>query len=142
MNGATVKVYSLAKDGQTRPFMSNGKRCTNFTVKEFACHDGTDPVFISPTVVDIMQDVRTHYGRPVHVSNHSAYRTPSHNKREGGSAYSYHQYGRAVDFHVEGVAHTEVAAYLETRLPNTGGIGVYSWGVHVDDRKEKSRWNG
>ena len=55
---------------------------------------------------------------------------------------SQHLYGIAADISVPGVAPKTVAAYLETLLPNTGGIGIYSWGVHVDVRKTKSRWNG
>ena len=51
MNGIVVRAYSKAKDGGTKPFMSNGKRCTNFKVSEFACSDGTDPVFIAPALV-------------------------------------------------------------------------------------------
>lgn len=40
MNGAIVKVYSKAKDGGTA-------LSAHFKVREFACHDGTDTVFIS-----------------------------------------------------------------------------------------------
>jgi len=35
-----------------------------------------------------------------------------------------------------------VAAFAETVLKNTGGIGIYGSFVHVDVRKTKSRWNG
>ena len=141
MNGGIVRAYSLAKDGESRPYMSNGQRCTNFKVREFACHDGTDPIFISPAVVDHLQAVRNHFGKPVHVSNHSAYRTPPHNKREDGSAYSYHQYGRAVDFHVEGVEVDEVAAFIETRMWSSGGMIIYrkQGFIHLDDRAVKYR---
>ena len=141
MNGSVVRAYSLAKDGELRPYLSNGKRCANFKVREFACHDGSDPIFISPAMVDIVQAVRTRYGKPVYISNHSAYRTPPHNKREGGSAYSYHLFGRAVDFHVEGVSVDEVAAYIETLMPYTGGLIIYrkQGFLHVDDRMVKYR---
>ena len=42
MNGATVKVYSKAKDGSKA-------LSANFKVREFACSDGTDTIFIAPT---------------------------------------------------------------------------------------------
>ena len=44
----------------------------------------------------------------------------------------------------EGVSVAEAAAYAETLLPGTGGIGRYpaKGFVHVDVRKAKSRWVG
>ena len=142
VNGEAVRVYSLAKDGNARPYMSNGKRCTNFQVKEFRCKDGSDPVFIGCELMDVLQDVRTHFKKGVNVEDHSGFRTPTHNKKVGGSTYSKHMYGIAADFHVVGVAHKTVYDYLNKKYPNKYGIGLYSWGIHVDSRKEKSRWNG
>lgn len=140
MNGATVRVYSLAKDGQTKPYMSSGKRCTNFKVREFACTDGSDSVFISPTLVELLQKIRDHFKAPVTVN--SGYRTATKNKAVGGAAYSQHLYGTAADITVKGVTPKAVAAYAETLMPKTGGIGIYSTFVHVDCRSAKSRWNG
>lgn len=133
MNGASVKVYSKAKDG-------NKKVSANFRVKEFACNDGSDPVIISPKLVTILQKIRTYFGKAVTIN--SAYRTPTHNKSEGGTTYSYHLYGMAADIVVKGVAPKTVAAYAEKLMPNNGGIGVYNSFVHVDVRTGKSRWNG
>ena len=135
MNGASVKVYSLKEDG-------NKKVSANFKVKEFRCKDGSDPVFIGDELVDVLQDVRNHFKKAVNTEDHSGYRTPTHNKKVGGSTYSQHMYGVAADFHVVGVAHKEVYDYLNKKYPNKYGIGLYSWGVHVDTRKTKSRWNG
>ena len=144
MNGATVRVYIKAKDGQTRPYMSNGKRCTNFKVYEFACHDGSDPVFISPELVTILQDLRTFYNAPLNVEDHSGFRTASHNAKPSvkGETYSQHLYGMAADFHVVGVPHKMVYDYLCKKYSSKYGIGLYSWGIHVDVRPTKSRWNG
>lgn len=133
MNGQKVCVYSKAKDGNT-------KVAANFTVKEFACSDGTDTIFISPDLVTILQKIRTHYEKPVYIN--SAYRTEAHNKKVGGAAYSQHKYGTAADIHINGVTQKALAAYIETLMPNTGGIGIYNSFVHVDVRKTKSRWNG
>lgn len=135
MNGARVRVYSLKEDG-------NKNVAPNFKVKEFRCHDGSDPVFIGEELLDVLQDVRDHYKAGVNIEKHSSYRTPTHNKKEGGSANSRHMYGVAADFHVVGVAHKEVYNYLNKKYPNKYGIGLYSWGVHIDTRTAKSRWNG
>ena len=40
----TIKAYSKAKDG-------NKKLSTNFKVKEFACTDGSDPIFIDSDLI-------------------------------------------------------------------------------------------
>ena len=129
----TVKVYSRSKDG-TR------KLSANFKVREFACKDGSDPVFISPDLVAVLQKVRNHFGKAVTIT--SAYRTPLHNEAEGGTTYSQHLYGKAADIKISGVSPKRVAAYVETIMPNTGGIGTYSTFTHIDVRETKSRWEG
>lgn len=133
MAGQVVKVYSKAKEG-------NVKLSKNFTVKEFACSDGTDTVFISLTLVNLLQKIRNHFGNAVIIN--SAYRTEAHNKSIGGATYSQHKYGLAADIHINGVTPKEIAAYVETLMPSSGGIGIYKSFVHVDVRRVKSRWNG
>ena len=131
MNGTSVKVYSLTKDG-------NKALSTNFKVKEFKCQDGSDVILIAPDLVTVLQKIRTHFGRPVKLN--SAYRTPSHNKKVGGETFSQHQYGTAADIVVTGVAPKKVAAYVETLMPKSGGIGIYSNFTHLDCRSKKARW--
>lgn len=134
MNGATVKVYSLAKDG--------GKQISaHFKVREFACHDGSDTVFVSDELVTVLERIRTHFGKPVIVN--SGYRTDAYNASTKDAArYSQHKYGLAADITIQGVTPSQIAAYAETLLPNTGGIGIYKSFCHVDVRKVKSRWKG
>ena len=135
-----LEAYSLAKDG--------GRRLSaNFAVREFACKDGSDPMFIDTRLVQVLQRIRDHFGSPVVIT--SAYRTAAHNKAVGGAAYSQHCYGRAADIRVAGISVEQLAAYAEKLLPDTGGIGRYpvrsgrptGW-VHVDVRAAKSRWKG
>lgn len=133
MAGQVVNVYSKAKEG-------NVKLSKNFTVKEFACSDGTDTVFISLALVNLLQKIRGHFGKAVIIN--SAYRTEAHNKSIGGATYSQHKYGLAADIHINGVTPKEIAAYVETLMPSSGGIGIYKSFVHVDVRQVKSRWNG
>ena len=133
MAGQVVKVYSKAKEGNVR-------LSKNFTVKEFACSDGTDTVFISLVLVNLLQKIRDHFGKVVIIN--SAYRTEAHNKAIGGATYSQHKYGLAADIHINGVTPKEIAAYVETLMPSSGGIGIYKSFCHVDVRRVKSRWNG
>lgn len=128
-----VHAYSKAKEGEV-------KLAPNFKVKEFACNDGSDVIFIAPDLVDVLQKIRNHFGKPVNIN--SAYRTVSYNKQIGGATYSQHLYGTAADIRINGVASKDIATYAETLLNGTGGIGIYSNFVHIDIRKEKSRWNG
>ena len=129
----TIKAYSKAKDG-------NKKLSTNFKVREFACTDGSDPIFIDSDLVNILQKIRSHFGKAVTIT--SAYRTPGKNKACGGTTYSQHLYGKAADIKVNGVAPANVAAYAEKLLPGSGGIGIYKTFTHIDVRATKSRWNG
>lgn len=128
----TIKAYSKAKDG-------NKKVSTNFRVKEFACTDGSDPIFIDTELVNVLQKIRTHFGKSVTIT--SAYRTPTKNKAVGGEVYSQHLYGRACDIKVKGIAPKKVADYAETILKN-GGVGRYDTFTHVDTRGTKARWRG
>lgn len=133
MNGIKVRAYSKAKDG-------NKQLTKNFKVREFACSDGADVIFISHDLVEILQKIRDHFGKPVNIN--SAYRTPSKNKQVGGATYSQHLYGTAADISIAGVSPKAVAEFAETLLPKTGGIGIYKTFTHVDVRAVKSRWNG
>ena len=133
MNGTKVRVYSKAKNGSTA-------LTKNFKVREFACRDGSDVVFVSMDLVEILQKIRDHFGKPVTIN--SGYRTVTYNKKVDGADFSQHMYGMAADISVSGVKPRDVAAYAETLLPKTGGIGIYDSFTHVDMRAAKSRWGG
>lgn len=128
-----LQVFSKAKDG-------NKKLSANFRVREFACTDGSDPIFVDTELVKILQKIRNHFGKSITIT--SAYRTPTKNKAVGGEKYSFHLYGMAADIKVKGVTPKAVATYANKLMPNKGGIGTYSTFTHVDVRATKSRWKG
>ena len=136
-----IKEYSMSRD-------STRQLSPSFKVREFACK-GSDVVLLDEELVVLLQCIREHFGKPVHIT--SGYRTAAHNAAVGGSKSSQHLLGRAADFYVEDVDVATVAAYAETLLPGRGGIGRYpkdakhstrktGW-VHIDTRANKSRWS-
>lgn len=130
-----INAYSKAKDGSK-------KLSTNFTVKEFACKDGSDAVLVAPRLVMVLQSIRSHFGVPVVI--HSAYRTPQYNDKVGGVAHSQHCYGTAADISVRGQTPAAVAAYARQLMPDWGGVGIYSKQgfTHIDTREVRADWNG
>lgn len=133
MSKMALRAYSKAKDGSK-------KVSTNFRVREFACTDGSDPIFIDSELISVLQKIRNHFGKAVTIT--SAYRTPTHNSKVDGAAYSQHLYGKAADIKIVGISPKKVAAYAETLLEGKGGIGIYANFTHIDVRTTKSRWNG
>lgn len=127
-----VKVYSLKTEGSRQI-------TEHFKVREFACKDGTDPVFVSDTLVGILEAIRLHFDAPVYIN--SAYRTPQHNAKEGGVKTSQHTYGLAADIRVDGHTPAEVYAVADSMLGEHGGVGIYDTFVHVDARSKKSRFD-
>ena len=128
-----VKVYSKTKNGAEK--VSN-----NFRVREFACSDGTDPIFIAPALVNVLQALRDHFGAAITIC--SGYRTVAKNKAVGGAQYSQHLYGAAADITVKGVRAEKVACEARKLLGNTGGVGRYKTFTHVDVRAQRADWAG
>ena len=65
-----VKVYDMGTE-------ANRQLSAHFQLYEFACTDGSKPVFLSQALVDILEAIRVHFGRPVTIT--SGYRTVSYN---------------------------------------------------------------
>lgn len=131
----SVKAYDIGKEGSS--LISN-----NFKVKEFASKDGFNVAFISDELVNIVQNIRDHFGKPLVIN--SGFRSQAHNKKVKGAKNSMHLYGTAADIHINGVQPIEIAKYAETlfkKLGINGGIGLYQSFVHVDVRKVKYRWD-
>lgn len=126
-----VKTYSLQKDGNT-------KLSENFIVKEFACKDGSDKILVDTELVNVLQKIRDHFGKPITIN--SAYRNSTYNKKIGGVSNSQHTKGTATDIVVKGISPEDVAKYAEYLLPQKGGLGLYPTFTHIDVRSNRSRW--
>ena len=117
-----------------------------FSKKEFRCKCGGKycngyPAEIDLTMVRYADEIRRRIGKPIGVN--SGLRCSQHNRNEGGVDGSQHTLGTAVDLgKPSGITVAKMAEIAEDVIGNTGGIGIYSWGIHIDSRKTKSRWNG
>lgn len=116
-----------------------------FKRSEFKCKCGKCggfPVEPDKALVTLLEKIRVHFGAAVTVTSGVRCATYNSNPAVGGAKSSQHLNGTAADIKVKGVAPEKVAAYAETLLPKTGGIGRYKTFTHVDVRTKKSRWNG
>lgn len=122
---------------------STTKLSKNFTATEFDC-EGTGcctETLIDEKLVEILQKIRDHFGKPIGGSHLTAYRCPTHNaKVENAAPNSRHTKGTAADISIEGVKPAEIAKYAESI--GVLGIGLYDTFVHIDTRTYKSFWYG
>ena len=111
---------------------------TNFKSTEFDCHGSgcCSETLIDEKLVRFLQKIRNHFGKSVHIN--SGYRCKTHNAKVGGASKSNHMDGEAADIRIDGITPLEVAQYAE--YIGVLGIGVYSWGVHIDTRTSKYFW--
>ena len=116
-----------------------------FKKSEFACKCGKYcdgyPAEIDMDMVKIADEIRARIGKPISIN--SGLRCKTHNANVGGVFNSQHLLGKAADLGCPiGCTPTQMASIAETIMGNTGGIGIYTWGIHIDTRSAKSRWNG
>lgn len=119
---------------------SNEKVGEHFKVKEFACKDGSQVVFIDDYLCTILDILRNKLGKPIIIT--SGYRTPWWNAKCSGAKYSYHMRGMAADIKVNGMKAKELAKKLDEIVPNGCGIIVYDSWVHFDVRDGKKYRKG
>lgn len=89
----------------------------------------------------ILEPLRHRFGRCVVISGH---RTPARNRQVGGAPNSWHVW----EWHVPELA---VDVAFQRGTPSlwgaaaghtpAGGIGVYARHLHVDSRKQRTRWS-
>ena len=120
----------------------------NFSLKEFNSKDGSKmPSEVYLNIVKLvgqLQFLRDYTGRAITVN--SAYRSPEHNSKIGGSLSSQHLLGKAADITIEGLKPSEVYMIIDELIDMglmlEGGLGLYEKKgfVHYDIRKNKARW--
>ncbi len=109
---------------------------------EFACKCGKCggyPVEPSEALVRVLDAIREETGLPVYIN--SGIRCAAHNAAVGGAADSRHMYGDAADIRCPGKTPKQLYDIADPLLPD-GGLGIYSWGIHVDIRGVRARWEG
>lgn len=92
-------------------------------------------------VAHLVDQARLYFGRPVVL--HSTYRSIPYNRSKGSTDNSRHVFFNAIDHHVSGVSHARLLAfYKKIRDAGAfkGGLGIYSWGVHIDTRGSNADW--
>lgn len=116
-----------------------------FRREEFRCKCGKFcngfPVEPDTTMVRYADAIRERLGVPLNVN--SGIRCPQHNANVGGVSNSQHVLGTACDLGAPaGITPEKMARVAEEVIGNTGGIGIYDWGIHIDSRSTKARWRG
>lgn len=110
-----------------------------FTREEFRCRCGNYhapycngfPVEPDETLVEMVDDIRAHFGRPAHPS--SGIRCERHNADQpGAAANSKHKRGKALDFFIEGVTGETLRAYAASDPRCTFTYVISGNYVHVD----------
>lgn len=118
----------------------------SFTLREFACHDGTpvpDKLVSNAAILaKNLQAIEDAIGVPLLLS--SVYRTPTYNKRIGGKIRSKHLECLAADIHTRHHTPRQLHALIEKLIKagtiTQGGLGLYPSFVHYDARGTRSRW--
>ena len=125
----SIKTYQKGK---------SEKLSANFTSKEFDCQGSgcCTETLIDEKLVQYLQKFREYFGKPVNIN--SGYRCKIHNANIGGASKSNHMDGEAADIRISGVTPLQLAQYAE--YIGILGIGVYSWGIHIDTRTTKYFW--
>ena len=115
------------------------KLSKNFNREEFSCKCGCGYDNISPELIGVLQELRDWFDSPIHIN--SGCRCCTHNKSVGGVPSSRHTWGTAADIVVSGLTPQEVYEYLDSKYPQSLGLGLYETFVHIDVRKDPARWN-
>lgn len=144
--GTAAKVDKPAQTGQAKTG-TFWDEIEFFTRAEFKCQCGGRycngyPAEPAEETVRMADEIRKRVGVPLTVN--SGLRCKQHNAEVGGVSNSLHTTGQAVDLsgNIAPAKLRQIAEQVQAEMiPGRGGLGLYSWGVHIDNGK-KSRWTG
>ena len=123
--------YTLNPDEQLSP---------HFKAHEFRCSDLSRVIVLDKALVELLEIIRTHYNKPLHIN--SGYRTVQYNASlKNSSPKSQHILGKAADIWLNDISPKQLYSWLNSKYPNSLGLGIYDTFVHVDVREGKSRWD-
>lgn len=109
-----------------------------FNRSEFACKCGCGFDVVDSVMFSMLESLRGHFGQPIIIN--SGCRCEAHNQAVGGSPKSQHKLGKACDIYVKDTSPVLVYEFLDSVMPDFGGLGLYDTFVHVDVRSKKVRW--
>lgn len=112
----------------------------HFTREEFACHDGCGFDTVNSELLDMLENLRKHFGKPIIIN--CGCRCDKHNAAVGGKPKSQHLLGNAADITVPGMTPKQVQDAFEKIYPKQHGMGRYPKFTHVDCREVPARWIG
>lgn len=112
----------------------------HFQQSEFDSEDRPGSGFnMKPRVVFMLDALRALLGRPFKVS--SGFRTPEHNRAEGGAPQSGHLTGEAVDIRTQGWTERQRCDLIIYALKlGFTGIGIAKTFIHLDVKARRASW--
>ena len=116
-----------------------------FKKSEFACKCGGRycngyPADINMDMVRAADKIRERLSVPLNVN--SGLRCKQWNSIQDGATSSRHMYGDACDLGLpSGFTVNQMFDTAADIIGSTGGVGAYNWGIHIDKRGSKARWD-
>ena len=131
------KILGVKEDGlagsETNKAYNEFRNIKYFKYSEFTCHCGCGYNRVDIRLVNILDNIREHYGKPVIIT--SGVRCEKHNREVGGVEGSWHTKRKAADFYINGVSSSELNRYCSI-LRDQGVLrycyAIDSGAVHID----------
>ena len=127
--------------------MSREKLTKNFYRDEFACRGKNCCGNSAPINMDLVNGIQMmrdiindEYEGDIPFYINSGYRCLVHNEDEDSDDESQHPKGNAGDIKADVPIYRLFEAAIQVPQFKNGGIGLYDWGIHVDVRGHKARW--
>lgn len=131
------KILGVKEDGlagsETNKAYNEFRNIKYFKYSEFTCHCGCGYNRVDIRLVNILDNIREHYGKPAIIT--SGVRCEKHNREVGGVEGSWHTKRKAADFYINGVSSSELNRYC-SNLRDQGVLrycyAIDSGAVHID----------